>query len=93
MSSNALRASSGRWKALFSLLVTNTSLAGDAGLGDRLADLLLVAVHLGGVDVPIAGFEGGQVASTVSAGSIWKTPNPNCGIVWPLFSMISGICT
>ena len=31
--------------------------AGDAGRGDRLADALLVAVHLGGVDVPVAGLE------------------------------------
>ena len=32
----------------------------DTGLGDRLADLLLVAVHLGGVDVAVAGPEGGE---------------------------------
>ena len=32
--------------------------ARDPGGADRLADALLVAVHLGGVDVPVAGLEG-----------------------------------
>src|SRR5690242_20519822 len=30
-------------------------------------------------------------AAAVSFGSIWKTPKPNCGIVWPLFSVMSGM--
>ena len=29
-------------------------------------------------------------AATVSSGLTWKTPKPNCGMVRPLFSMISG---
>jgi len=33
--------------------------AGQAGLGDRLADLLLVPVRLRGVDVPVTGLQGG----------------------------------
>ena len=32
----------------------------EAGLGQRLADLLLVLVHLGRVDVPVTGLERGQ---------------------------------
>ena len=56
--SNARRASSGRWKPLFSLLVTKTSLRVEAARADRFADALLVAVHLCRVDVPVAGLEG-----------------------------------
>ena len=33
------------------------------GLADALADLLLVSVHLGGVDVPVADLEGGLTAA------------------------------
>src|SRR5262245_54668180 len=33
--------------------------AGETGLGDGVADLLLVAVHLRGIDVPVAGLQGG----------------------------------
>jgi hypothetical protein len=29
-------------------------------------------------------------AEHLAAGSIWKTPNPSCGIVWPSFSWIVG---
>ena len=55
------------------------------------ADLLLVAVHLGGVDVPVADLEGGRsTAAAVSAGSIWNTPKPSCGISTPLFSCMFG---
>ena len=39
--------------------------ARQAGLGDRRADARLVAVHRGGVDVPVAGLE---ARSTASAG-------------------------
>jgi hypothetical protein len=63
-------------------------LAGDEDLaavqarpGDGLAHLGLVAVHLGGVDVPAPVSSAVLTAATVSFGSIWKTPKPNCGMV------------
>ena len=41
---------------------------------------LLVAVHLGGVDVAVADLEGLADVAAVSAGGTWKAPNPSWGI-------------
>ena len=53
--SKAASASSKPCLALLSLLVTNTSAGSMPTARDGLADPLLVAVHLRGVDVPVPG--------------------------------------
>ena len=54
----------------------------------RFADLALVAVGGGRVDVAVAGVERGRDrAARVSSGGVWKTPRPMAGISTPLFSM------
>ena len=58
----------------------------DAGPADGLADLALVAVRGGGVDVPVAGVAApSSTAAIVSSGGVWKTPSPMAGISTPLF--------
>ena len=61
--------------------------AGDAGAVDGLADLALVAVRRGGVDVPVAGLSAASTAARVSSGGVWKTPSPRAGISMSLFSV------
>ena len=62
----------------------------EPGRADRLADAPLVAVHLGGVDVPVADLQRLAHGAAVSPGSIWKTPKPSCGIELPSFRSIFG---
>ena len=59
VSSNARRASSGRWKPLLSLLVTNTSARSRPASRMPCPTPRLVPVHLGGVDVPVADLQRG----------------------------------
>ena len=73
-------------------------LAGDVDLvaarpgdADGLADATLVLVHLGRVDVPIAGLERQRTASAVSSGGTWYVPKPSCGMVWPSLSVRFGM--
>jgi len=56
-----------------------------ARLGHGLADLPLVPVRRGGVDVPVAGRQrAASTAARVSSGGVWNTPRPSAGISTPL---------
>jgi hypothetical protein len=55
------------------------------GGGDGFANLALVAVDGGGVDVAVAGLQAAVTASRVSSGGVWNTPSPRAGRVTPLF--------
>ena len=80
-----------RCRLLFSLLVTKTSLAGDAGLADGLRRppsrcRTSARCRCAGSRSPAPSV----VASTVSSGLIWKTPKPSCGISTPLLRAMVG---
>ena len=56
-------------------------------LRDGLADLPLVAVRRGGVDMAVADASAASTAARVSSGGVWNTPNPRAGIATPLFNV------
>ena len=85
------RASSGSWKPLLSLLVMKTSARSRPEARTASPTPLLVAVHLGGVDMPVTGLERDRSRPGRSPrGGIWKTPKPSCGIARPSFRIRVG---
>jgi hypothetical protein len=78
---------------LLSLLVTEDFTALQPGSSERLPHFLFVAIHLRGVDVPIADTGASLTAAAVSAGAILKTPKPSCGIACPLLRARLGAVT
>src|SRR5215472_8422209 len=91
VSSKAWRASSGSCASLLSLLVTKTSPRSrpDRAMASPTSASLpyISAVSMCRYPAPSAV----PTAAAVSLGSIRKTPKPSCGIVWPLFSVMSGM--
>ena len=64
----------------------------EARAADAFADLALVAVGRGGVDVPVADLERGLDRGRWSrSGGVWKTPKPSAGRTTPLFRVTVGV--
>ena len=63
----------------------------EAGSADRLADFLLVAVHFGGVDVPVAGLQRAAYRSECVLRLDQEDAEAELRMVRPLFSVMSGM--